>query len=117
MTFVSTGLGWPNPPAKKVVPFVKCVVSLLERNFPERLAKSILFPLPAAATVLWRVVKVFLDPNTAAKIDIIGGSSGVRDTVSYKKFEKIVDKIVHKRMEEIRVDCFASNLKKNAKIL
>lgn len=100
-----------------MVPFVKCVVSLLERNFPERLAKSILFPLPSAAAMIWRVVRVFLDPNTAAKIEVIGGSSGIHSTVSATKFENICDANVKKRMEEIRLDCFISKLKKGKAIV
>ena len=101
-----TGQGWTNPSAAKVVPFMKCVVSLLERNFPERLALSVLFPFPSTATILWRVVRVFLDPSTASKIIIIAGKAGIHDTVSLSKFEKICDANVKNRMEEIRQDCF-----------
>jgi hypothetical protein len=78
----------------------------LERNFPERLSKCILYPLPSAATILWKMVRIFLDPNTASKIVIIGGGAGIDDKVSCKKFDKILDKSVHTRMEEIRRESF-----------
>jgi hypothetical protein len=103
---IRAGSGWPNPHVKKIVPFIKNVVSLLERNFPERLSKCILYPLPSAATILWKMVRIFLDPNTASKIVIIGGGAGIDDKVSCKKFDKILDKSVHTRMEEIRRESF-----------
>jgi len=103
---VRAGGGWANPPAKKIVPFIKAVIALLERNFPERLSKCILYPLPRAATVLWKMIKIFLDPTTAEKIVVIGGGAGIDDKVSSQKFEKIVESHVHKRMEEIRRESF-----------
>jgi hypothetical protein len=105
---VRAGSGWANPPAKNVVPFIKKVVSLLERNYPERLSKCILFPLPSAATILWRMIRVFLDANTASKMIVISGGAGIDDKVSPEKFDNILDEAVHKRMEEIRSKSFTA---------
>merc|ERR1712038_386100 len=88
---VRAGSGWANPPAKKIIPFIKTVVGILERNFPERLSRCILYPLPRAATVLWKMVKIFLDPFTAEKIVVIGGGAGIHDTTPSEKFEGILD--------------------------
>ena len=65
---VRAGQGWANPPAKNIIPFIKRIVSILERNFPERLSKCVLYPLPAVATILWKMIKGFLDPNVSTII-------------------------------------------------
>lgn len=49
---VRAGHGWPNPPARSIVPFIKTMISMLDAKFPGRLSKSILYPLPFAATAL-----------------------------------------------------------------
>eukprot|EP00559_Dactyliosolen_fragilissimus_P005943 CAMPEP_0184864236 /NCGR_PEP_ID=MMETSP0580-20130426/14207_1 /TAXON_ID=1118495 /ORGANISM="Dactyliosolen fragilissimus" /LENGTH=385 /DNA_ID=CAMNT_0027362931 /DNA_START=110 /DNA_END=1264 /DNA_ORIENTATION=+ len=69
------GEGWANPKAKNIVPLIKQLVKLLERNFPERLHKSILYPFPSAAVFLWKLVKIFIDPDTSRKVVLVPGSS------------------------------------------
>ena len=103
---VRGGDGWANPSPNKLVPFVKRVSACLEQNFPERLSKSVLFPMPVAATFLWRVVRVFLDPNTAEKIAVVRGSAGNDDKPPYRLMEKHVDRGVLERMEELRCASF-----------
>mmetsp|Transcript_12853 Transcript_12853/g.14503 ORF Transcript_12853/g.14503 Transcript_12853/m.14503 type:complete len:458 (+) Transcript_12853:208-1581(+) len=99
---VRPGHGWKNPPAKALIPFIKKVVSLLEMYFPERLSRSLVFPLPRAAAALWHFVKVFLDPNTASKIVIISGGASIDYKLPHGKFEKYIDKSVLERMERVR---------------
>ena len=74
---VRGGSGWPNPNPTKLLPFLQQVSNLLERQFPERLARCLVYPVPAAASFLWRMVRRFLDPATAEKIDLVPGESRI----------------------------------------
>lgn len=103
---VRAGHGWANPRPNKLIPFIKGISSLMEKNFPERLSKSILFPLPRAATVIWGVIKKFLDPNTAEKIVVLSGNAGTDAPPPFQKMELYMERRVIDRMEAIRIDSF-----------
>jgi len=103
---VRGGDGWANPRPQQLVPFIRQVAALLEQNFPERLARCVLFPVPAAATFLWRVVRVFLDPNTVTKIDFCKGDSRTSAPAPYRSMETHVSSPVLKMMEDFRVKSF-----------
>lgn len=103
---VRAGHGWANPRPNRLIPFIKGISSLMERNFPERLSKSILFPLPRAATVIWGVIKKFLDPNTAEKIVVLSGDAGTDAPPPFTKMEVYMERKVIDRMEDIRIDSF-----------
>lgn len=100
---VRGGHGWENPPAKKMIPFVKQMVLVLEANFPERLQLSIIYPLNWTACALWKIVKIFLDPNTAEKMAVIKGSCERDSEIPYDKMEKYIEKDVLKMMEKNRI--------------
>jgi len=68
--------GLHNIPAHRMVPFFQMVSSVLQANYPERLNRLILYPMPALVGHLWWVVKGFLDPKTVAKVQIFSGASG-----------------------------------------
>jgi hypothetical protein len=103
---VRGGYGWANPKPNKLVPFIKMVTGCMEKNFPERLSKLVLFPMPRAAAVLWGVIKRFLDPNTASKIAVIPGNAGNDAPPPYKKMEVHMERDIIELMEAIRVDTF-----------
>lgn len=103
---VRAGHGWPNPPAGSIVPFIKMIISTLERNFPERLSRSVLFPLPMAATSLWKLIKLFLDPNTASKVVIIRGGANKDSILVMKRFEKYITTDTLQIMEKNRSSSF-----------
>jgi len=67
--------GLLNIPAHRMVPFFQMASSVLQLNYPERLHKLIIYPMPALVGHLWWVVKGFLDTRTAAKFQIFSGSS------------------------------------------
>lgn len=104
---VRGGHGWANPKPKQLVPFIKSVSSCMEKNFPERLSKSVLFPMPRAAAVLWAMIKRFLDPNTAAKIAVIAGNAGTDAPPPYKKMEVHIERDTIELMEATRVETFS----------
>eukprot|EP00531_Pseudo-nitzschia_arenysensis_P018787 CAMPEP_0116141970 /NCGR_PEP_ID=MMETSP0329-20121206/14659_1 /TAXON_ID=697910 /ORGANISM="Pseudo-nitzschia arenysensis, Strain B593" /LENGTH=334 /DNA_ID=CAMNT_0003637175 /DNA_START=116 /DNA_END=1120 /DNA_ORIENTATION=- len=103
---VRGGTGWANPRPQKLLPFIKQVAGILEQNFPERLARCLVFPVPAAATLLWRVIKVFLDPNTVQKVALIKGDSRNEAPAPYKSMEVHIGKEVLKHMEDFRCASF-----------
>jgi len=103
---VRAGHGWANPPASSVLPFIKKVISTLEANFPERLSRSIVFPLPAAATILWKVIKFFLDPDTATKVAVLSGGADKDAPLPMKNFCKYIEEDILHIMEENRKGSF-----------
>lgn len=103
---VRGGKGWHNPKPGTLIPFVKKVTKCLERNFPERMAKSIVYPMPRVAAVLWNVIKKFLDENTRAKIAVVGGDASTDAKPPYKKLEAYVEREILERMETVRLESF-----------
>ena len=79
----------------------------MEQNFPERLERSVLFPMPRAAAVLWGMIRRFLDPNTANKIKVISGNAGTDAEPPYERMEKFIGRDVLELMEANRVDTFS----------
>lgn len=65
--------------AKADIGFVKKLVSTLSNNFPERLKKTILFPMPWYARVMKAAVSPFVDPRSLAKITFSGHDADDRD--------------------------------------
>lgn len=105
---VRGGKGWANPTPRALLSFVRTVSVVLERNFPERLSRVVLFPVPAAAAYLWKVVKLFLDRATAKKIEFVRGDSGSDAALPREDMEDRhgLEKNALERMEELRVASF-----------
>lgn len=106
---VRAGHGWANPRPNQLIPFIRHINHIMERNFPERLSKLILFPMPSIATAIWKIIRAFLDPNTARKIAVISGSSSEKALPPYKVLEKHLDRKAIDRMEELRLNSFIYN--------
>jgi hypothetical protein len=102
---VRAGEGWANPPASKMVPFIKLMNNLLERNFPERLAKCMVLPMPTYATSLWKIIKMFLDSNTAKKFTVLGGDADTHSSLP-PKAQKYISSHVVNQIETNRRDSF-----------
>ena len=67
--------GWSNPRPRAFIPIVRSLSSLLGDNFPERLRRLIVYPVPWAGMALWRTVEPFIDANTAKKVVLLPGPS------------------------------------------
>jgi len=72
---VRPGEGWPNVAATQMLPFFKLACQGLPDNFPERVSRVVIYPMPWIVQALWRVVAGFLDPVTRAKFVIISGDA------------------------------------------
>jgi hypothetical protein len=73
--------GWPNPPPGVLFPYIRAAGAVLGANFPERLARAIIFPVPWVARAIWAAARVLLDPDTASKFVLLGGGDGAGDPV------------------------------------
>lgn len=56
-----------------VTPLLKALVNAVECHYPEIADRIVLFNVPRIASVAFRVVKAFLDPVTAEKIEVFSG--------------------------------------------
>jgi hypothetical protein len=105
------GYGWSNPTPYALIPFIKQAIGCLEQNFPERLIRSIVFPMPTAAYMIWNMIKKLhiLDPNTTEKIVLVPGNANKDSLPPYKKMEKLsgIPKDVIDYMETKRCSSFS----------
>lgn len=69
------GDGWRNPGAWSVLPWVRSLASVLSSNFPERLHRLILFPVPWIATAAWGAATALLDEVTSSKMVMVAGNA------------------------------------------
>ena len=76
-TLVIDGRKWddaPNPYAMSIMPVLQNLISALQDNYPNRLQRCLLYPVPWWAMPIWHTAKVFLDPVTASKFEVFSGS-------------------------------------------
>mmetsp|Transcript_15054 Transcript_15054/g.24551 ORF Transcript_15054/g.24551 Transcript_15054/m.24551 type:complete len:299 (+) Transcript_15054:23-919(+) len=65
--------GAPNLPAHRLIGVIRAMSGVLGSRYPELLQSVVIFPMPWIGRALWEIVRVFLDPKTAAKIRFLGG--------------------------------------------
>lgn len=71
------GIGWPNAPAPTMMPFFRLACSVLPDNYPERVKKVVIYPMPSILGQLWRMVSCLLDPTTRDKFQVLSGSDAI----------------------------------------
>lgn len=74
---VRPGEGWNNPPALKMLPFFRSCADVLSNNYPERVQRVVIYPVPSLVGHLWRMVRSMLDPVTRGKIQVHNGSAAL----------------------------------------
>lgn len=105
---VRPGKGWPNPPAHKMVGFIRHVASELNDLFPDRLSRCVLYPIPGPAVFLWKLVRGFLDKKLVEQVVLIPGSERMRSKPPNEKLSRFVDPNILTTMEKTRLDLFQS---------
>ena len=68
---------------------IRSIVTVLGDNYPETLNKAIVFPIGSYTPVLFKMVKVFMDPKTANKVVLLPGNrdgSGRRRPPGLKEY-------------------------------
>lgn len=103
---VRGGKGWPNIQPLRQLPFVQTVIILLLKMFPERLYNCLLLPVPKAAFWMWNMVKVWIDPVTACKIQLLTGPACVDSSAPMEAMKKFLGPQVSSRLEEERHKSF-----------
>eukprot|EP00326_Haptolina_ericina_P042400 CAMPEP_0181258540 /NCGR_PEP_ID=MMETSP1096-20121128/50832_1 /TAXON_ID=156174 ORGANISM="Chrysochromulina ericina, Strain CCMP281" /NCGR_SAMPLE_ID=MMETSP1096 /ASSEMBLY_ACC=CAM_ASM_000453 /LENGTH=228 /DNA_ID=CAMNT_0023356931 /DNA_START=1 /DNA_END=688 /DNA_ORIENTATION=+ len=68
--------GGANQTPKRLIPIIRELSRVLSSNFPERVRRIIIFPVPFALRSIWVAVKLFLDPVTASKVVAYGCTCG-----------------------------------------
>eukprot|EP00435_Cladocopium_sp_Y103_P029476 s464_g7.t1 len=89
---VRRGEGWPNPPAIKLLPFIRACASIISDHYPERLSRLILFPVPWVAKVILGIVQRLLDPVTFNKIILVTGDDQIGSPCNAKELRKYITK-------------------------
>mmetsp|Transcript_12360 Transcript_12360/g.23160 ORF Transcript_12360/g.23160 Transcript_12360/m.23160 type:complete len:371 (+) Transcript_12360:71-1183(+) len=103
---VRAGKNWPNPSASSLIPFVKSLTKNLSDTMPERMCKTIVYPIPSYAKPIWVICKTFLDPRQVQKIDVIWGpalvDSSIPNEMNRKSFcgSDIIEKLEQSRQRE-----------------
>ena len=69
------GTGWPNPPAPQFVTLARLGAKVLSDNFPERLVKLCIYPVPSILTFVYMMIKPFIPAKTVGKIGLLTGPS------------------------------------------
>ena len=103
---VRPGVGWPNPPAYNMLPFIRATSRLLHRYYPERLAKCILYPMPRAALWIWEAAKPFLEKSIVDAITLIGGSDALQAPPPNDELAQYANPQLLHRMERNRLAKF-----------
>jgi hypothetical protein len=89
----------------------KTITSMFSTHYPETAYKMYIINAPMMFTALWKMVKVFLHPITAAKIDVVGSNwkpvlhkNGVR--LFNPEGKKVVDslKTYHSLLAQLAAD-------------
>jgi len=71
------GEGWTNVSAHKMMPFFRLASSVLPNNYPERVQKVVIYPMPGIVGVLWRTVRCLLDRVTRDKVQVLSGAASL----------------------------------------
>ncbi|KAL3937206.1 MAG: hypothetical protein SGBAC_007633 [Bacillariaceae sp.] len=103
---VRGGEGFPNPSPKTMLKFINTVSRVLEFNFPERLEKLIIFPVPMLARGVFQPIKVLMPGKTVSKINLISGSANRHAPLPKTALEKYIDSKVLDKTEAVRLGCF-----------
>lgn len=107
---VRAGVNWPNPSPSSLVPFVKNLTKNLSDTMPERMCKTIVYPIPSYAKPVWVIYKQFLEPRQVQKIDVLWGPASVDsyipEEMSRQSFcgTDLVEKLEQSRLREFYPD-------------
>jgi CRAL/TRIO domain len=104
---VRPGRGWPNPPAIKMLGFIREAGQVLFELFPGRLHRCVVFPVPAVAASVWNAAKKVLDPTVASRVVVVPGPAEMGSPIPVAKLLPYVSRENLQILEEARLAAFA----------
>lgn len=99
---VRQGQNWPNESPSTLLPFVKSLNQQLIDAMPERMLRTVVFPIPTIAKPIWALFKGFIDKKVVAKIDILWGGAAVKSPIPKGMKNKVFNDIFIKNLEGLR---------------
>jgi hypothetical protein len=103
---VRGGVGWRNLNGAQLLPFIQHTCSLLLAMFPERLARSVVYPLPPTFEWVWKIVRRCIDAETAKDIAVLTGPAFIVSPPPSAKMAQYLDEKVIQHLEQERVATF-----------
>jgi len=100
------GQGWRNNHAVHLLPFIQHISKLLLSMFPERLSRSLVYPLPPAFGWIWNVAQRWIDPLTRDKICLLTGPATIASPPPSEQMAEYLGKDVVEILEKHRVAAF-----------
>jgi hypothetical protein len=71
---------WQNNPGHTLVPLARAFNAVFKPQFPERLRKMVIYPMPWYGLAVWNIVTLFLDTKTATKMHLLKGPTEPEST-------------------------------------
>lgn len=105
---VRPGVGFANPPALLLMPFIKSISKYLNQRFPERLYRCILYPLPRPALWLWHIASGLLDDNVVDRIKLVAGEAAIDAPPPNEDLAEYIDESVLEQVESARLAAFVN---------
>jgi hypothetical protein len=103
---IRSGEGWANTPVLAMMKVLSNIIKVFEYNFPERVEKFVVFPVPRIARGIFNAIKLLFDSNTANKIVLVAGSDGVDAPVPKEDIEEHIEGGVMDQTEQARLSYF-----------
>jgi len=72
---VRAGKGWPNGSPTTLVPFIKAMTKVVSDSMPERMYKTLIYPLPGVSKPILSLILKLLPDNLTKKVEILWGAA------------------------------------------
>lgn len=109
---IRAGEGWANTPVLAMMKVLRSIIRVFEFNFPERVEKFVVFPVPRLARGIFNAIKLLFDSNTANKIVLVAGPDGVDAPVPKQDIEPHIDGDIIDQTERARLTYFSAPVSK-----
>jgi len=85
--------GMKNPPATKMLTFFKLVATVISNNYPGRISKVVIYPIPRIITGLINVILRMFNRDTREKLNFISGSGSIGSKCPTKFWNYVDDAV------------------------
>lgn len=103
---VRGGEGWRNLHVRKLVPFIKELLSNLKTLFPERLALLLIYPIPSTLKMFWKMVEGVLNEDMRERVRLLSGKAKIDAPPPLDEMTEFIEDDLVKHIEEERLAAF-----------